>query len=63
MAHIVKKYIGKKIAVKNPIVELDGDEMARIIWKMIRDKLITPFANVKLEYYDLSMEHRDKTDD
>jgi len=59
----VVKYIGKKILVKNPIVELDGDEMARIIWKMIRDKLINPFVNVKLEYYDLSMENRDKTDD
>jgi isocitrate dehydrogenase len=52
-----------KIKVANPVVELDGDEMTRIIWHLIRDKLILPYLDVKLEYYDLGMEHRDKTDD
>ena len=50
-----------KIKVKNPIVELDGDEMTRIIWKMIKDKLILPFVDVELLYYDLGVEHRDAT--
>jgi isocitrate dehydrogenase len=52
-----------KIKVKNPIVEMDGDEMTRIIWKMIREKLILPYLDVDLKYYDLGMEHRDATDD
>ena len=52
-----------KIKVKNPIVELDGDEMTRIIWKMIKDKLILPFVDVELLYYDLGVEHRDATND
>ncbi|MFC0241524.1 NADP-dependent isocitrate dehydrogenase [Rhodopseudomonas telluris] len=52
-----------KIKVKNPVVELDGDEMTRIIWQMIKDKLITPFLDVELMYFDLGMEHRDATDD
>lgn len=52
-----------KIHVKNPIVELDGDEMTRIIWKSIRDKLITPYLDVDLKYYDLGIEYRDQTDD
>jgi isocitrate dehydrogenase len=52
-----------KIAVKNPVVELDGDEMTRIIWHAIRDKLINPYLDVKLEYYDLGVEHRDATGD
>jgi len=52
-----------KIKVVNPIVELDGDEMTRIIWKMIREQLILPFLDVDLKYYDLGMEHRDATDD
>jgi isocitrate dehydrogenase len=52
-----------KIVVKNPVVELDGDEMTRIIWHAIRDKLINPYLDVKLEYYDLGMEHRDATND
>jgi isocitrate dehydrogenase len=52
-----------KIKVKNPIVELDGDEMTRIIWQMIKDKLILPFLDVDLLYYDLGVEARDKTDD
>src|SRR5215472_5755225 len=52
-----------KIKVANPVVELDGDEMTRIIWALIRNKLILPYLDLKLEYYDLSVENRDKTDD
>ena len=52
-----------KIKVKNPVVELDGDEMTRIIWSFIKDKLIKPYLEVNLKYYDLGMESRDKTDD
>lgn len=52
-----------KIQVKNPIVELDGDEMTRIIWKSIKDKLILPYLDVDLKYYDLGLEYRDETDD
>lgn len=53
----------KKIKVKNPIVEMDGDEQTRIIWHLIRDKLILPFLDVDLKYYDLSIEYRDETQD
>ncbi|ODQ67889.1 isocitrate dehydrogenase mitochondrial precursor [Nadsonia fulvescens var. elongata DSM 6958] len=53
----------KKIDVKNPIVELDGDEMTRIIWKSIKDKLIHPYLNVDLKYYDLGIQSRDATND
>ncbi len=52
-----------KIKVANPVVELDGDEMTRIIWQFIKDELILPYLDVNLEYYDLSIENRDKTDD
>ena len=52
-----------KIQVKNPLVELDGDEMTRIIWAKIKDKLITPYLDVDLKYFDLSIESRDATDD
>ena len=52
-----------KIKVANPVVDLDGDEMTRIIWKMIKDKLILPFLDIQLDYYDLGMEHRDATED
>ena len=52
-----------KIKVKNPIVEMDGDEMTRIIWQFIKDKLILPYLDIELDYYDLSIEHRDATDD
>jgi isocitrate dehydrogenase len=52
-----------KIKVKNPVVELDGDEMTRIIWSFIKDKLILPYLDIELKYYDLGMESRDKTDD
>jgi len=52
-----------KIKVKNPVVELDGDEMTRIIWEFIKNKLILPYLDVELKYFDLGMESRDKTDD
>jgi len=52
-----------KIKAKNPIVELDGDEMTRIIWQWIRDRLILPYVDVDLKYYDLSIQKRDETDD
>jgi isocitrate dehydrogenase len=52
-----------KIKVTNPVVELDGDEMTRIIWKQIREQLVLPYLDVPLEYYDLSIQHRDETDD
>jgi len=52
-----------KIRIKTPIVEIDGDEMARIIWAMIREKLILPFLDVDLKYYDLAVQRRDETDD
>ncbi len=52
-----------KIKVKNPIVELDGDEMTRIIWAFIKDRLILPYLDIDLKYYDLSIQNRDATDD
>ncbi|MFD7508469.1 NADP-dependent isocitrate dehydrogenase [Streptomyces sp. NPDC059853] len=52
-----------KIKVANPVVELDGDEMTRIIWQFIKDKLILPYLDVELKYYDLGIEHRDATND
>ncbi|MAL89106.1 MULTISPECIES: NADP-dependent isocitrate dehydrogenase [unclassified Brevundimonas] len=52
-----------KIKVDNPIVDIDGDEMTRIIWQMIKDKLVFPFLDLELDYYDLGMENRDATDD
>ncbi|MGK9166092.1 NADP-dependent isocitrate dehydrogenase [Inquilinus limosus] len=52
-----------KIKVKTPVVELDGDEMTRIIWQFIKDKLILPYLDIDLRYYDLGIEHRDQTDD
>ncbi|MFY9781467.1 MAG: NADP-dependent isocitrate dehydrogenase [Candidatus Baltobacteraceae bacterium] len=55
--------VQKKIKVANPVVELDGDEMTRVIWAMIREKLILPYLDVDLRYYDLGVEHRDATDD
>ncbi len=53
----------KKIEMQNPIVEMDGDEMTRIIWKMIKDELLLPFIDLKTEYFDLGLEERDRTDD
>ena len=52
-----------KIKVKNPVVELDGDEMTRIIWQLIRDKLIHPYLDIELQYFDLSVQKRDETRD
>ena len=52
-----------KIQMKTPLVEMDGDEMTRIIWQMIKDELICPFVDLKSEYYDLGLKHRDETDD
>src|SRR6202451_2291754 len=55
--------MAKKIKVANPVVELDGDEMTRIIWKFIKDKLILPYLEIDIKYFDLGIEHRDQTDD
>jgi len=63
LTHVQVRSAHKKIDVKNPVVELDGDEMTRIIWKRIKDELILPFLNIDLKYYDLGIEYRDKTDD
>ncbi|MEC8145230.1 MAG: NADP-dependent isocitrate dehydrogenase, partial [Pseudomonadota bacterium] len=52
-----------KIKVKTPVVEIDGDEMTRIIWQKIKDKLIFPYLDIDLKYYDLGIEKRDETDD
>ena len=52
-----------KIKVVNPIAELDGDEMTRIIWKVIKDELILPFLDLEILYFDLGMENRDATED
>ncbi len=56
-------YLMSKIKVKNPVVELDGDEMTRIIWEFIKNKLILPYLDLSIEYYDLGMKSRDNTDD
>ncbi|CCO26973.1 isocitrate dehydrogenase [Rhizoctonia solani AG-1 IB] len=53
----------QRIKVANPVVELDGDEMTRVIWKKIREELILPYLDVDIKYYDLGMENRDVTDD
>lgn len=55
--------MSEKIQMKTPLVEMDGDEMTRIIWKMIKDILITPYIDLKTEYYDLGLVHRNETDD
>ena len=55
--------MAKKIKVANPVVELDGDEMTRIIWKFIKDKLILPYLDLDIKYFDLGVEHRDQTND
>ena len=52
-----------KIQMKTPLVEMDGDEMTRIIWKMIKEQLLFPYIDLKTEYYDLGLENRDRTDD
>ena len=53
----------EKIQMKTPLVEMDGDEMTRIIWQMIKDILLTPYIDLNTEYYDLGLENRDKTGD
>jgi isocitrate dehydrogenase len=55
--------MAEKIRVANPVVELDGDEMTRIIWRFIKDKLILPYIDIDIRYYDLGIEHRDETND
>ena len=52
-----------RIPMKTPLVEMDGDEMTRVLWKMIKDQLIEPFVELKSEYYDLGLPNRDATDD
>ena len=52
-----------KIKMTTPLVEMDGDEMTRILWKMIKDELLIPYIDLKTEYYDLGLEHRNETDD
>ena len=52
-----------KFQMKTPLVEMDGDEMTRILWKMIKDELLLPYIDLKTEYYDLGLQHRDETDD
>ncbi len=63
MVHYKYNLFMTKIDVKNSLVELDGDEMTRVIWKQIKDELILPYLNVNLKYFDLGLENRDKTDD
>ena len=53
----------KKIKVQNPIVEIDGDEMTRVIWRFIKEKLILPYLDIKIEYFDLNIENRDSSSD
>ena len=52
-----------KIQMKTPLVEMDGDEMTRVIWQQIKDILLLPYIDLKTEYYDLGLEHRNETDD
>ena len=53
----------EKIKMTTPLVEMDGDEMTRILWQMIKDELLTPFIDLKTEYYDLGLEERNRTND
>ena len=53
----------KKIKVATPLVEIDGDEMARIMWLFIKEKLVLPYLDIDIKYYDLSVQHRDATED
>ncbi len=53
----------EKIKVKNPVVEMDGDEMTRIIWEFIKDKLILPYIDIDIKYYDLGVQNRDSSED
>src|SRR3954452_4915711 len=62
-ADSLPRRMADKIKVANPVVELDGDEMTRIIWQFIKDQLILPYLDVELKYFDLGIESRDATDD
>ena len=53
----------EKIQMKTPLVEMDGDEMTRILWKMIKEELLLPYIDLKTEYYDLGLEYRNETED
>ncbi|MDR2803025.1 MAG: NADP-dependent isocitrate dehydrogenase, partial [Treponema sp.] len=53
----------QKIAMKTPLVEIDGDEMTHILWELVKEKLILPFVDLKTDYYNLSIQNRDKTGD
>ena len=53
----------EKIKMQTPLVEMDGDEMTRILWQIIKDELLTPYLELNTEYYDLGLEHRNETDD
>ena len=55
--------MASKIKVVNPVVDIDGDEMTRIIWKFIKDRLILPYLDINIDYYDLGVENRDATGD
>ncbi|KAM3582599.1 Isocitrate dehydrogenase [NADP], mitochondrial precursor (Oxalosuccinate decarboxylase) [Umbelopsis sp. WA50703] len=55
--------VSQRIKVENPVVELDGDEQTRIIWKLIKEKLILPYLDLDIKYYDLGLEYRDETND
>ena len=55
--------MAKKIKVKTPLVEMDGDEMTRVMWQMVKEKLLLPYLDMNIDYYDLHVKHRDDTDD
>ena len=55
--------MNSRISMQNPIVEIDGDEMTRVLWPMVKEKLIRPYVELRTEYYDLQLEKRDETDD
>ncbi|KAJ3056010.1 hypothetical protein HK102_011266, partial [Quaeritorhiza haematococci] len=63
LPHATDATASSRIDVKNPVVELDGDEMTRIIWEMIKNKLIHPYLNLDIKYYDLGLPYRDATND
>ena len=59
----VRAYSGAKVKVDNPVVDLDGDEMTRVIWAWIKEKLVLPYLDLEIKYFDLGLPHRDATDD
>jgi isocitrate dehydrogenase len=63
ISYTIRRKIMSKIEMKTPLVEMDGDEMTRILWQYIKDELLLPFVDLKTEYYDLGLKHRDETDD